>query len=234
MHVETVAQACAPSLARLNRNCENGGKWERAVTIKVYHAAPTRSMRIVWALEELGLPYERPPFKFDRAYLKTPEWRAISPTGKVPVIYDGDKPMIESVAIIHYLSEKYADGKLARRPRDPDYGDFLQWLHYGEAGMGAYVGMLIGQTKVLPPEQRIEAMKQWAIGECRNACAVLEGALADRAYILGAEFSLADISIGYALHLIKLSGESREIFGPKALAYYGRLSDRPGWKKAAA
>ncbi len=204
------------------------------MTLKIYHAAPTRSMRIVWAAEELGIPYELANFKFDRAYLRTPEWRAVSPTGKIPVMYDGATPMIESVAIIHYLSEKYADGKLARRPKDKDYGPFLQWLHYGEAGMGAYVGMLIGQTKILPPEQRLEPMKQWAIMECKNACGVLESALGENPYILGKDFSLADISIGYALHLIKLSGESRDIFGPKVLAYYNRLTDREAWKKAAA
>lgn len=204
------------------------------MTVKVYHAPPTRSMRIVWALEELGLPYEIAPTKLDRAYFKTPEWRAISPTGKIPVMYDEGKPLFESVAAIHYLSEKYADGKLARRPRDDDYGAFLQWLHYGEAGMGPYFGMLIGQTRVLPEEQRIEAMKQWAIMECRNCCAVLESALGDKPFILGEEFSLADISLGYGLHLIRLSGESKDIIGPRTMAYYGRLAERPAWRKAAA
>lgn len=204
------------------------------MTIRVYHAAPTRSMRVVWALEELGLPYELPEFKFDRAYLKTPAWRAVSPAGKVPVVFDGDKRLVESVAIIHYLSEKYADGRLSRRPRDPDYGEFLQWLHFGEAGMGGYVGMLIGQTRVLPPEQRLEPMKQWAIMESKNVCGFIEESLADKPFLLGEEFSLADISVGYMLHLIRLSGEGKEIMGPRTFAYYGRLADRPGWKKAAA
>lgn len=204
------------------------------MNILVYHAAPTRSMRVVWALEELGLAYEKAPFKFDRAYLKSPEWRAISPTGKVPVVYIDGKPMIESVAIIHFLSEKYAEGRLARRPVDADYGEFLQWMHFGEGGMGGYAGMLIGQTRILPPEQRIEAMKLWAKGECRNSCAAIEGALDGREFILGAEFSLADVSLGYILHLIRLSGESKDIFGVRTKTYYDRLAARPGWAKAAA
>ncbi|MEQ1931554.1 MAG: glutathione S-transferase family protein [Parvularculaceae bacterium] len=204
------------------------------MTLKVYHAAPTRSVRIVWALEELGLPYETPPFKFDRAYLKTPEWRAMSPLGKVPVVFDGKERLIESVAIIHYLSEKYADGRLSRRPRDADYGQFLQWLHFGEAGMGPYAGMLIGQTRILPPEQRIEAMKQWAIMESKNACDFVEESLGDKPYLLGDDFSLADISVNYMLHLLRLSGESKAIVGPRTYAYYTRLCERPGWKKAIA
>ncbi len=204
------------------------------MNLKVYHCAPTRSIRIVWALEELGLPYEAKPVKLDREYFKTPEWRAISPSGKVPVMYDGDKPLVESVAVIHYLSEKYAGGRLARRPTDADYGEFLQWMHYGEAGMGPYAGMLIGQTRILPENQRIEAMKLWAIGECKNACGFLEKSLGERPYILGEDFSLADISLGYILHLIRLSGESKDIMGPRTMAYYGRLTERPAWKKAAA
>jgi glutathione S-transferase len=198
----------------------------------VYHAPPTRSVRIIWALEELGLPYETPPFKFDREYLRTPEWRALSPLGKVPVAFDGKERLIESVAIIHYLSEKYADGRLSRRPKDSDYGQFLQWLHFGEAGMGAYVGMLIGQTRVLPPEQRIEAMKQWAIAESKNACDFIEESLGDKPYLLGADFSLADISVGYMLHLIRLSGERKSILGPRTMAYFDRLTERPAWRKA--
>jgi len=204
------------------------------MTVKVYHCPPSRSIRVVWALEELGVPYEVEPVKFDRAYFKSPEWRAISPAGKVPVIYDDGAAMIESVAIIHYLAEKYAEGKLARRPVDGDYAAFLQWLHFGEAGIGPYANMLIGQTRVLPKEQRIEAMKKWAIGECRNVCGVVEKGLEGGDYILGDEFSLADISLGYILFLIYMSGESEEILGPRTKAYLDRLMAREGWKKAAA
>lgn len=203
------------------------------MTLKVYHAAPSRSIRVVWALEELGLPYELAPVKMDRQYFRSPEWRAVNPVGKVPVVFDGEERLIESVAIIHYLSEKYAEGRLSRRPLDPDYGQFLQWLHFGEAGMGGYAGMLIGQTRILPPEQRSDAMKQWAIGECRNCCAFIETTLEGREFILGEDFSLADISLGYILHLIRLSGESKDIIGARTKAYYERLTARPAWKKAA-
>lgn len=206
----------------------------RPLNLKVWHAAPTRSMRIVWALEELGLPYELQPFTFDRAYLKTPEWRAISPSGKVPVVHDDGKPLIESVAIIHYLSEKYAEGRLSRRPADPDYGAFLQWMHYGEAGLGPYGTMLLAHTKLLPPEHRVASVKEWAFNECKDACGFLETSLGTQPFILGEDFSLADISLGYMLHLIRLTGESKNLYGPKTMDYYRRLAERPAWKKAAA
>lgn len=204
------------------------------MTLKVWHAAPSRSVRIVWALEELGLSYELEAIKFDRAYFRSPEWRALSPTGKIPVVHDDGKRLVESVAVIHYIAEKYAEGRLARRPMDADYGEFLQWMHYGEAGMGPYGNMLIAQTRLLPAEQRLEPMKQWAIMESKNACSFLEASLGDKPFILGSDFSLADISIGYMLHLMKLSGESKDIFGPRTMAYYARLMDRPAAKKALA
>lgn len=203
------------------------------MTLKVYHAPRTRSIRIVWALEELGLPYERIDQKLDRAYFRTPEWRAISPVGKVPVFYDGEERLIESVAVIHYLSEKYAEGSLARRPTDSDYGQFLQWLHFGEAGMGGYAGMLIGQTRILPPEQRLEPMKRWAVMESKNCCGFIEETLEGRDYILGDDFSLADISLGYILYLIRMSGEAEAIMGARTTLYLDRLMSRDAWKKAA-
>lgn len=203
------------------------------MSLKVFHAPPTRSVRVVWALEELGLPYEVEPVKFDRAYFQSAEWRAISPAGKMPVVHENGRKLIESVAIIHYLAERHAEGKLARRPLDPDYGDFLQWMHFGEAGMGPYATMLIAQTRLLPAEQRIEAMKQWAKGECRSMCAVIETALEGRDYILGEDFSLADISLGYILYLIRMSGESEDILGARTKLYLERLMAREAWKKAS-
>jgi len=202
------------------------------MTLKVYHTPHTRSIRIVWALEELGLEYELVEQPMDRKFLKGPEWRKINPVGKVPVFFDNDERLIESVAVIHYLAEKHAEGKLARRPVDPDYGQFLQWLHYGEAGLGGYAGMLIGQTRILPKEQRLEPMKLWAMGECKNGCDFIEGSLEGRDFILGDDFSLADISLGYILHLMSLSGEADNLFGARTKLYLERLKERPGWKKA--
>lgn len=204
------------------------------MTLKLYHCPRTRSIRIMWALEELGLDYEIEPVPFDRAWFRSPEWRAVSPLGKVPVFYDGEERLVESVAVIHYLAEKHAEGKLARRPADSDYGQFLQWLHFGEAGMGPYVTMLIAQTRLLPPEQRLEPMKQWAIAETKNCCAFIEQSLEGKQFILGDEFSLADISLGYALYLVKISGEAENILGPRTQEYFARLAARPAWKKASA
>ncbi|MGE0408609.1 MAG: glutathione S-transferase family protein [Amphiplicatus sp.] len=205
------------------------------MALKLYHSPRSRSVRVLWTLEELGLSYELVETPFDRAFFKSPEWRAINPVGKTPVMVDGAERLIESVAIAHYLAEKYGEGKLARRPVDPDYGRFLQFLHFGEAGMGGYGSMLIGQTRLLPENQRNPALKAWAASELKTCCDFIESELQGRDFILGEDFSLADISLGYALYVVALSGEAAdEILSARTKLYLNRLKERPAWKKAMA
>lgn len=202
------------------------------MAIKLIHFPMTRSLRIVWAAFELGVPIDIETRVFDRAKLKEPEYRKLNPLGKTPVFFDGDKRLIESVAIIEYLSKVHAGGALSRAPGDHDYGEYLQWMEFGEAGMGGYVGMLLGHAMLLPEEQRIPAMKAWAEAETANCLAFLETSLEGRDYILG-EFSLADISVGYIVFLVKLARHGK-LFGPNTAAWFERISAREAWKAATA
>ena len=202
------------------------------MALKLIHFPNTRSLRVVWAIEELGLDAEIDTRVFDRPSLKEPEYLALNPLGKTPVFFDGDKRLIESTAIIQYLADVYGGGALSRKPGDDDYGEFLQWLHFGEAGMGGYVNMLIAQTALLPEDQRIPSMKVWAEKETANCLAFLEGPVEDREYLLGA-FSLADISVAYLLFLIKIT-RNGGLFGDGVRAYFKRITDREGWQKAMA
>ncbi len=200
------------------------------MTLKLIHFPHARSLRIVWAIEELGLDAEIDTRAFDLKSLKTPEYLALHPMGKIPVFFDGDERIIESVAVIEYLANKYAGGQLTRKPDDQDYAQYLQWLHFGEAGMGGYVNMLIAQTALLPENQRIPAMKKWAERETKNCLDFIESHLGDDGYLLGA-FSLVDIAIGYSLFLIKITRNGK-LMGPKTSAYFDRLTARDGWLAA--
>lgn len=202
------------------------------MTLKLIHFPMTRSLRVVWALYELGVEADIETRAFDRASLKLPDYRELNPLGKTPVFFDNGKRMIESVAIIEYLSNKYAGGNLSRNAQDADYGDYLQWKEFGEAGMGGYVGQLLGHSMLLPKEHRIESMRLWAVGEMKNCLEFLEAGLEGRDYILG-EFSLADISLGYILFLTHVS-RNGELMGPRTKAYYERLTSRDEWKRAIA
>ena len=101
--------------------------------ITIYHVKGTRSMRVIWLCEELDIPYEVVTVDFSPEYRNTAEWRAKSPTGKVPAMSDGDLTMFESGAMVHYLLEKYGNGRLRPELGSPESAIFLQWSWFAEA-----------------------------------------------------------------------------------------------------
>ena len=197
----------------------------------IYHAPRTRSIRLVWLAEEMGLDCEVKTLPFSREYFQSDEWRAVNPLGKVPAFRDGDLTLIESVAIMEYMTAKYGPTELAPAADDPQYGPYLQWLHFGEAGMAPYVTMVMGHTHLLPEKARIPAMAEWGRREAKACFELLAKGLGDKDYLIG-DFSAADISVVYMLYLAKLSRMGKDF--PDALtAYFKRATDRPAWEKAS-
>jgi glutathione S-transferase len=208
------------------------------MTLTVYHAPKSRSMRIVWLLEELGTPYEAKTFPVRGEYMASDDFGAVSPTRKVPAIEDDGLILFESVAIMEYLLAKHGtkakDGSaLAPEPSDHKaYGPYLQWLHYGEAGMGQYVTTALAHRALLPEKARSEAMAKWGAAETEKCLAVLAGPLAANDYLLPQGFSAADISVAYMLLLAKFAGLSKA-FPEPVRAYFDRCTAREGWKVAS-
>ena len=202
------------------------------MTLKLVHFPQSRSLRVLWALYELGVEADVDVRPLNHAALKQAEYLELNPLGKIPVFFDGDERIVESVAIIEYIANKYADGNLTRRPDDPDYGAYLQWMHFGEAGMGGYVNVLIAQTALLPEEKRIPVMKAWAEKETRNCLNFVEDNLGEEGFLLE-EFSLADIALVYLLFLLKIT-RNGALLGEKTNAYFKRVTARDAWKNACA
>ena len=196
--------------------------------IKLYHAQLTRSVRIVWLLEELGIPYElatvafRPPrHSFEQD----------TPTGKFPAIEDGGLVMFESGAILEYVIEKYGNGRLAPAIGSPERGPYLQWVHFAEATAFPPVGDIARHTMFLPEAERLPQVAADGRVRAKNALDVLERALAGKDYLVGKELSGADIMMGYFLMAARMLG----LFGadyPNVSAYWDRLAARPGLQKA--
>ncbi|MBB4658767.1 glutathione S-transferase family protein [Parvularcula dongshanensis] len=201
------------------------------MSLTVYHAPPARSVRVVWLLEELGVPYETVAMPLDRKVLTGDEYRAVNPTGKIPALKHDDLILFESVAIMEYLLARFGPGDLAPAPEDRLYGPYLQWLHYGEAGMGPSVTMALGHRRLLPEAARIEAMAKWGEREAAACFDVLAGPLSANDYLLPSGFSAADISVAYMLLLAKFAGMSKA-FPAAVSAYFERCTARPGWKVA--
>jgi glutathione S-transferase len=197
--------------------------------LKLYHSPRTRSVRIYWLLEELGLPYELQVVEFTPPAGKT--FAQQTPFGKLPALRDGDLEMFESGAILEYLLERYGQGRLAPAPGTAERGPFFQWIHFAEAtafpplGNMAWHTMFRRDADTMP--NAMADYRTWAVG----ALDVLEHALAGKSYLLGAEFSGADIMMGYTVQVAKWFGMLGDAY-PNLNAYLTRLQARPAFQKA--
>lgn len=199
--------------------------------ITLYHAPRSRSVRIYWLLEELGVPYEvKIPFSSPTAP-KSPEYLKLNPLGKVPTIEDGDLAMFESGAIVEYLIEKYGKGRFAPAPGTPERGKYLQWIHFGEATAAPPLADIVVHTLFKPEAERLPAVVEDGKRRVGLVLGVLDKELVGKDYLLGSEFTGADIMVGYALFLMKLLGLMSDEY-PNVVAYLARLQQRPGLQKA--
>jgi glutathione S-transferase len=199
--------------------------------IKLYHSPRTRSVRVFWLLEELGLAYELETIPFAPESLKSPEYLKVNPLGKVPTLQDGSLTMFESGAIVEYLLEKYGAGRLAPPVGAPARGPFLQWVHFAEATALPPITDIAAHTMFKPESERIPAVVADAQARAAAILAVVEQALAGKRYLLGAEFSAADVMMGYALLLMKWFGLLTDRY-PNVAAYLEHLEKRPALQKA--
>ena len=198
--------------------------------IEVHHLNNSRSQRILWLLEELGLEYQIISYSRDpRTRYAPPELKAIHPLGKSPVIRDGALVVAESGAIVEYLVGKYGNGRLApaRDFNSPDYVSYLHWLHFSEGSamlpllLKLYVGRL-GDAGA-PLHTRIE-------GELKNHFDYMSAALGKDDYFVANTFSAADIQLSFVLD----AGASRGPLAgyPNLVALHARLKARPAYIKA--
>ena len=198
--------------------------------ILVHHLDDSRSQRILWLLEELGLPYEIRQHKRDpETRLAPPELRQIHALGKSPVIEDGARVVAESGAIIDYVLRHYGDGRLAPAPSTSEYDDYVHWMHYAEgSGMPALIIRInvarVGEAAA-PALPRLDDEISLQLG-------YLNDALKGRQYILGREFSAADIQLSF---IGELASARFGIDGyPDIKAWVQRFQSRPAYLAALA
>jgi glutathione S-transferase len=206
--------------------------------IRIYHAPGTRSVRVIWLCEELGVPYEVVPVDFSAEYRASHEWRKLNPVGKVPVMTDtesaaGAVTMFESGAMVEYLLDHYADGRLRPAVRTAEHAMYLQWTWFAEATFARPLGEIVNHRREFPGDAQIPAVMDEMKNRARLCLDALEAALGDQPYLLGDEFSAADIMMGYTLviaRMFKLLGADH----PKVSGYFDRLAERPGYQRATA
>ena len=206
--------------------------------ITIYHVPRTRSARVIWLCEELNLPYEVVPVDFSPEYRKSAEWRRLNPIGKVPAMTDVDAEgnrftMIESGAMVHYILERYGEGRLQPSPGTPESALFLQWSWFAESSLARPLGDMVHHRILKPETERIPAVVEDGQARAEICLDAVEAALDDRDYLLGDGLTAADIMMGYSLALAQRLGVLDERY-PNVVAYMGRLEGRPGFQIAFA
>ena len=213
--------------------------------ITVHHLNNSRSQRVLWLLEELGVPYEIRKYERNRkTMLAPPELREVHPLGKSPVITDGDVTVAESGAILEYLVERYDDGRLAPARGTPERLRWTYWMHFAEGSAMPPLLIKLICDKVASAPMPFFA-KPIAKGLCekvqatlidpnlKNALDFIEDHLAKNAWFAGPDLSMADFQMSFAIEaLLSRSGAGNRY--PHIDAYHKRMRARPAYQRAEA
>lgn len=201
-----------------------------AEKILIHHIPRTRSERILWLAEELGLAYEVREVRYPDG-LRAPDFLDVNPIGAVPAIEDGRLRIRESSAIVTYLLARYGGKSLSRDVGDESYADYLMWLYSAEATFFRPLARYWLHSAILPEAARIPGTAAEAKGEWDRYLPFINRSLADRSFLVDDRFSAADILIGHVLriarHIDCLPAEAA-----CAHAYLDRMAARPAYRRA--
>jgi glutathione S-transferase len=200
--------------------------------MKVYHCPQSRSLRVIWLAEEMGLEIDVQTLGFPPR-VREPSYFDINPTATIPAFFDGDVAMFESIAIIEHLAETHGPTDLVVPPGDPERPHYLNFLHMGEATLVPPLTKIVRYRMLEPKERRAPQVAQDGGDEFIDRLQHVTARLQGREWLSGDRFTLADISVGYAVHLgdfLKLG----ERMTPEVQAYVTRIRSRPAFQRAFA
>jgi glutathione S-transferase len=211
------------------------------VMLTVHHLNNSRSQRVLWLLEELGVPYDIVRYQRLPSMLAPKELRAIHPLGKSPVITDNGQTIAESGAIIEYIVDTYGNGRLVPPPKTPGRLRYTYWLHYAE---GSAMPLLVQKLLfTLAPKRAPVLMRPFlapvfnqmlaklVTPQLKQHMAFWESELAKSEWFAGDEFSAADIQMSFPLEAASVRGGLDGNY-PKAMAWLERIHARPAYNRA--
>jgi len=210
--------------------------------ITVHHLNNSRSQRILWLLEELGLEYEIKRYQRNaQTMLAPPELRAVHPLGKSPVITDGDLTLAESGAIVEYLADRYGAGKLAPAFGSAERVRYLYWLHFAEgtAQPPSLLKLLFDRIKsrspllVRPIARAIadRALAAYVLPNIERNLDFMESELGKNEWFAGAQFSAADIQMSFPVEAYRARGGLDEK-RPRLMHFLEKIHSRPAYRRA--
>ena len=189
-----------------------------------------RGFRVVWLLEEMGLPYKLRDVDLLADIENDAEFLAINPAGFIPALRDGDVMMVESVAIMEYLIARYGPTPLAPGAQDAAFPTYQQFLHLGEAGLAASIYFVSGARNIAPEGERDNWSARQAMDVFITRLRLVTRQLERAPYMAGETFTAADISVGYALEMARKNIGFE--LGDAEQAYMKRLRGRDGYRRA--
>lgn len=199
--------------------------------ITIHHLGVSQSDRVVWLMEELGLPYRLKWYKRKADRLAPDEFLALHPAATSPIIEDGDLMLPESGAIVEYICHRYAGGRLTVRPEQANYAEYLYWMHWHNNVLGLFFARraLAAQQPLGPEAQRMDGLVK---RRERGYFGHLDQRLANSPYLAGPDFTCADIMVMFDLVSLPLFGGYAIDDLPNAVAYTKRIAARPAYIKA--
>jgi glutathione S-transferase len=200
--------------------------------ITIHHLGVSQSDRIVWLMEELQLPYNLKWYNRGADQLAPPAYLALHPTATAPVIQDGDLVLTESATIVEYICHRYAGGKLTVGPSQPNYAEYLYWMHFNNNVQGLFFAKAALGTQAPSPETATirTAVKRREEAYYRH----LDQRLGVSPYLAGPEFTCADVMVTFNVTALPLFGGRTIDDLPNVQAYVKRIGERPAYQKAMA
>ena len=211
--------------------------------IVVHHLENSRSQRILWLLEELGVDYEIKRYNRDpQTSLAPPELQRIHPLGKSPVITDGEVTVAESGAIVEYLVHKYDVGRLLPPDGTPERRAYTYWLHYAEGTFMPLmiISLILGRIETAPMPFFAKPIAKGIAAKVRSNfldpnvkrnLAFMEASLAESTWFCGEELTAADIQMSFPVEAAEVRANLRDDY-PLLAAYLDRIRAMPAWRTA--
>ena len=200
--------------------------------ITIYHLDTSRSERIVWLMEELGLEYKLELFQRNANGSAPDALREIHALGKAPVIRDGDAVLAESGAIVDYIVHRYAGDRLAVAPAAAAYARYIYWFHFAEGSLMSLLilALVIGRV----PEANASPVRTRVLERMKQTLFFIDSELAQATYFAGSAFTAADVMMTFPLTTMRHFLNYDLAPYANILAYLQRIESRPAYQKAMA
>ncbi len=200
--------------------------------ITIYHLSSSRSERVVWLMEELGVDYQFERFQREQNGAAPEAMKGIHALGRAPVIRDGDTVLAESGAIVEYIVHRYGNGRLVVAPNAEGYARYLYWLHFAEGSLMSLLLIALVLSRV--PEGNASAAGIRVLARMKHMLTFVDGELAAVPYVAGADFTAADVMMTFPFTTMRRYLDYDIAPYANIVAYVKRIEARPAYQKAMA